>query len=95
MANIFKLTFADNSEMIFQAPGLIECLTSYREEYEDYDEIVMVDVVTEEMAKTMAVINNDYDIKVPDMPVWLTLHELQVGTDFVCLCDDFITHKYN
>lgn len=81
---IYKLTFDDGRIDWCTAKNQLHLLKSYDKEYDlPLQELENIDEISEEEAKTILVLNAEFDEDNPDdMPEQLSIWELAVGDEF-------------
>lgn len=83
---IFKLKFSDKTEFA-QAKSQLHLLQEWNKEYDDFDDILEVNEISEEEAKTIMLKNNEYNDELPEDDEnfkEFSLYDASVGEDF-CL----------
>lgn len=83
---IFKLEFSDKTEFA-QAKSQLHLLQEWNKEYDDFDDILEVNEISEEEAKTIMLKNNEYNDELPEDDEnfkEFSLYDASVGEDF-CL----------
>jgi hypothetical protein len=79
---IYQLIFADKSEYA-TAKNQLHLLQSYEDEYGGFQEILEVKEISEEEAKTIMLLNTEYDEANPqDMPEYLPLYDEGISDNF-------------
>ena len=83
---IFKLKFSDKKEFA-QAKSQLHLLQEWNKEYDDFDDILEVNEISEEEAQTLMLKNNEYNDELPEDDEnfkEFSLYDASVGEDF-CL----------
>lgn len=78
---IFRLKFQDITEYA-QAKDMIHLLTSYEVEFDDFNDLKEVEVVSEDEARRIMLANNEHSEDDPDSTKELSLYHAVVGDDF-------------
>jgi hypothetical protein len=81
---IFKLQFPDRTEFC-TAKDEKTLQTSYVEEYDEFDKLEKLTVITDEEAKKIMLENTDYDETDPDDVETISLFDLAVGDQFAII----------
>lgn len=78
---IYKIICDDRTEYA-QAKNQLHLLQSYEEEYEGFHDIIEVVEISDEEAKTIMLVNNDYDKDDPNDTKEISLFDSVNGDDF-------------
>ena len=81
---IFKIEFSDKTEFA-QAKSQLHLLQEWNKEYDDFDDILEVNEISEEEAKTIMLKNNEYNDELPEDDEnfkEFSLYDASVGEDF-------------
>ena len=82
---IFRLKFSDKTEYA-QAKTQLHLLQNYQQEYEDIIDIEEVEEISDEEAKTIMLLNDEYNDELPESDEnfkEFSLYDLVCGDDFV------------
>lgn len=81
---IFKIKHITGVIEYAQAKNFLHLIESYNDEFDSIDDVSNIQVITEDEAKSIELLNTEYDEdSTDDIPEKLSLFDLVCGDDFV------------